>query len=100
MLAPGDLACLDPGPEHLTLIAGPDGARILVLGGEPFDEEIIMWWNFVGRSHDDVIAFREAWQAEDDRFGRVDGYVGPVHRLPAPPLPPVRLKPRSRHGKR
>lgn len=97
---PGDLACLDPGPGHLDLTAGPDGARILLLGGEPFDEEVVMWWNFIGRSHDEVVAFREAWQREDAQFGRVEGYVGEVARLPAPPIPPVRLRPRSRHGKR
>lgn len=100
VIAPGDLACLDPGPDHLDLQAGPEGARILLLGGTPFDEEVIMWWNFVARSHDEVVAFREAWQAEDERFGRVGGYVGEVDRLPAPPIPPVRLRPRSRHGKR
>jgi quercetin 2,3-dioxygenase len=51
-----------------------------------------MWWNFVGRSHDEIVAFREAWEAESERFGRVEGYAG--SRLPAPPLPNARIKPR------
>ena len=43
-----------------------------------------------------VVAYREAWQAGDDRFGAVQGYRGAVGRLPAPVLPGVRLKPRER----
>jgi redox-sensitive bicupin YhaK (pirin superfamily) len=76
-------------------------ARVLVLGGTPFAEELLMWWNFVGRSHEDIAAYREQWQDHDARFGEVVGYqpaaqgVPPLpHRLPAPPLPTTRLRPR------
>lgn len=71
-------------------------ARGVVLGGEPLGESIVMWWNFVARSHDEIVAYRQAWQDESDQFGRVDGYQGrgPLNRLPAPPLPGVRLQPR------
>jgi quercetin 2,3-dioxygenase len=55
-----------------------------------------MWWNFVGRSHEEIVAFRAAWEAEADQFGRVNGYKGTPQRLPAPVLPSVRLKPRTR----
>ncbi|GAB3435631.1 pirin family protein [Flindersiella endophytica] len=84
-----------PGAPSLTL-ANPGGepARVLLLGGAPFEEGIVMWWNFVGRSHDEIVAFREAWERESDRFGRVEGYAG--HRLPAPPLPNARIVPRTR----
>jgi len=59
-----------------------------------------MWWNFVGRSHEEIVAYRDEWQAQitdgvqvDGRFGVVDGGLPPI---PAPPLPNnVRL--RSRH---
>ncbi|MFZ2178254.1 MAG: pirin family protein, partial [Rhodococcus sp. (in: high G+C Gram-positive bacteria)] len=60
----------------------------------PFGEEIVMWWNFVGRSHDEIVAFRDAWQSESGQFGRVEGYVGPTPRLPAPALPNARIRPR------
>ena len=53
-----------------------------------------MWWNFVGRSHDDIATYRRLWQEHNDRFGAVDGYRGSVERLPAPPLPTVTLRPR------
>ena len=71
---------------------------VVLLGGEPLGEQIVMWWNFIGRSHDDVVQFRAEWQSDviaggdpDGRFGTVDGYDGPP--LPAPELPTVRLKP-------
>jgi hypothetical protein len=62
-----------------------------------------MWWNFVARSHEEIVAAREAWLASasfgggDARFGEVTGYDGPA--LPAPEMPTVRLKPRDRHGR-
>jgi quercetin 2,3-dioxygenase len=86
-------------PGGVELAAGEEGARVLVLGGEPFGEEVVMWWNFIGRSHDDVVAARGAWEAGPDRFGTVPGYVGPVDRIPAPALPGVRLRPRGNRGR-
>ena len=82
-------------PDGVSLSAGADGARVLVLGGEPFGEEVVMWWNFIGRSQEDIEAAREEWQAGADRFGAVSGYEGPVARIPAPALPGVRLRPRG-----
>ncbi|QLL07492.1 pirin family protein [Mycobacterium vicinigordonae] len=90
------------GPGHQTLhlrSAGGAPARVLLLGGVPFGEQLVMWWNFVGRSHDDIVAYRQSWQDGNDgpaadRFGAVAGYRGPVTRLPAPPLPTTRLLPR------
>ncbi len=97
-LASGDLACLDPGPTELLLEAGAGGARVIVLGGTPFEEEILMWWNFVGRSHDEIVAFREAYESRSEQFGEVPGWAD-ADRIPAPPLPGVRLRPRSRRGR-
>jgi hypothetical protein len=81
------------GRSELALRA-PADARVLLLGGEPFDERIVMWWNFVGRSHEEIVAFREEW-ATGDAFGTVRGYEGAP--LPAPALPAIHLKPRGRH---
>ena len=52
-----------------------------------------MWWNFAGRSHDEIVRARDDWEAESERFGVVEGHDV---RIPAPPLPDVRLMPRSR----
>jgi quercetin 2,3-dioxygenase len=89
-----------PGSATLSIRVGEHPARILLLGGAPFGEQIVMWWNFIGRSHDEVVGYRTQWQAdvvgggsEDGRFGRVRGYDGPP--LPAPTLPNVRLRPRG-----
>ena len=94
-----ELGFLTAGPTGIRVEnTGDSAARVLLLGGEPLGEQIVMWWNFIGRSHDEVAAFRAQWQAEviegtaaAGRFGRVD-YNGAA--LPAPMLPNVRLKPR------
>lgn len=94
-LGPTELGYRPWGTGQLRLAnVGAQPARLLLLGGEPFTEPLLMWWNFVGRSHDEIVAFREDWQARSDRFGNVAGYRGRIPRLPAPPMPSVRLKPR------
>jgi redox-sensitive bicupin YhaK (pirin superfamily) len=73
----------------------PDGdaARVLLIGGEPFEEQLVMWWNFVVGSHEEIVAARSAWQDGAARFGSVHGGG---RRLPAPPIPSLKLKPRGR----
>ncbi|MGW0809281.1 pirin family protein [Nonomuraea sp. NPDC002799] len=87
---PGPLVYLPPGADGLRLSGR---GRVLLIGGEPFAEEIVMWWNFVGRSHDEIAAFRTDWM-EGSGFGAVEGFDGAP--LPAPVLPTTRLKPRGR----
>jgi redox-sensitive bicupin YhaK (pirin superfamily) len=91
-LAPGPLLYLGTGRSDLVLQAEQAG-RVLLLGGEPFEEQIVMWWNFVGRSHDDIVRDREDWMS-GTRFGAVGGFDGDP--LPAPVLPTAQLKPRGR----
>ena len=94
-LAASDLGYLPTGSARVELVNHEaEPARLLLIGGAPFEEQILMWWNFVGRSHEEIVAFREAWERESEQFGRVEGYEGPVQRLPAPALPGVRIKPR------
>ena len=64
-------------------MSSADGARILLLGGLPFEETILMWWNFVARTPDEIREARDDWDAHR-RFGEVPAYRGP--RLPAPEL--------------
>jgi hypothetical protein len=52
-----------------------------------------MWWNFIGRTQEDITRARQDWMT-GTRFGEVKGYDGTPH--PAPDLPPVPLKPRGR----
>src|SRR3954452_14322385 len=89
----GAMLYLGTGRRSLRLTAD-EPTRLLLLGGEPFEEELVMWWNFVGRSGEEIADYAEQWNAESIRFGAVVGYDG--DRLEAPPLPPVPLKPRGR----
>ncbi|MET8173811.1 pirin family protein [Streptomyces clavifer] len=89
---PGSMLYLGCGRTELPLRADSDAA-LMLLGGEPFEEEIVMWWNFIARSHDDISRAREDW-VKGVRFGDVNGYAGA--RLSAPELPPGPLKPRGR----
>lgn len=90
-----ELGYVGVGATHLRLRNDADDhARVVILGGTPLDEEIIMWWNFVGRTHEDIVVFRDEWMAHSDRFGQVRGYDGEVQHLPAPTLPTTHLRPR------
>jgi len=75
-------------------VASEAGARLFLLGGEPFEEGILMWWNFAGRSHEEIEQAREDWETHSPRFGHVVGHG--TERIPAPPIPPVRLVTRHR----
>jgi len=94
-LEPGDLAYAAPGARTLTVTAQEE-ARLLVLGGPPFGEPIVMWWNFIGRTHEEIVGFREEWQAQIEGGRQVDGRFGVVDidmdSIPAPEMPNVRLK--------
>ena len=103
-LAVGDLAFVPCGAAELELHnPSPDPARLILLGGEPFGEDIVMWWNLVGRSHEEIEQFRAEWEArtgaaeDPGRFGTVPGW-NPEDALPAPPMPTTRLKPRKRRN--
>ncbi|WP_415953220.1 pirin family protein [Streptomyces sp. KLOTTS4A1] len=89
---PGSMLYLGCGRTELPLRAASDSA-LMLLGGEPFEEEIIMWWNFIGRTQEEIEQARTDWTT-GTRFGEVKGYDGDP--LPAPELPPVPLKPRGR----
>jgi redox-sensitive bicupin YhaK (pirin superfamily) len=71
-----------PGREELA-ISGSSEARLLLIGGRPFGEPILMWWNFVARTAEEIAQAREDWM-QHRRFGDVQAYNGP--RLSAPDL--------------
>ncbi len=99
------MSYLGSGRRELTITAaitaGGEETVLMLLGGEPFAEDIVMWWNFIGRSHDEIVEQREAWNGDGlehrpARFGSVEDFDG--DRLLAPPMPNTRLKPRGRAG--
>jgi len=95
----GEMVYFGAGRNEIELVAHGDSTRFLLLGGEPFEEQLVMWWNFIGRTHEEIVAARDQWMASIDadgnnRFPSVPGYDGDA--LPAPALPGTRLKPRPR----
>jgi len=59
-------------------------ALALLLGGPPFPEPILMWWNFVGRTREEISEARRQWSADDGRFGRVRSSLDRIE-VGAPP---------------
>ena len=90
-LAVDQLVYLAPGRNRITLSSAV-GGRVMLLGGAPFAEEIVMWWNFIGRSHDEIVTYRTAWERREPRFPPVADRAERV--MEAPPMPTIALKPR------
>lgn len=98
-LRPAELGYAPCGTDTLTIVNESSApARTILLGGPPFEEEIVMWWNFIGRSHADIVKAREDWEASSDRFGDIEGFPG--GRLPAPALPNAVITPRGNPPRR
>jgi hypothetical protein len=83
VVEPGVLGYLGTGRDECALDAVAP-SRALLLGGVPFPETLLMWWNFVGRSRDEVSEARRQWAAADDRFGRVQSSLERIE-VGAPP---------------
>lgn len=80
-VTPGHLLYARPGQHELRLRA-VQPTRVIVIGGAPFESPILMWWNFVARTRDEIAEARLQWESRDARFGQVEGW-GDV-RIPAP----------------
>lgn len=80
---PGELAYLEPGRSELGLHVADD-SRVLLIGGEPFGETVLMWWNFVGRTREEIEAARADWNGHGSRFADVRT---PLGRITAPGTP-------------
>ena len=100
--ASADLWYQSPGHDALVLTNRGEqpGARAAPRRA-PFTEELVMWWNFVGRSHDDIVRYRRQWEEADERFGSVvrlsRAPACPRHRLPnSDPAPPPQPHPLTR----
>jgi quercetin 2,3-dioxygenase len=79
-LVPGQLAYLGSGHDEVALDVHDD-ARMILIGGEPFESRISMFWNFVARTHDEIDEAVRQWQADDGRFGHVPSSLP---RIPSP----------------
>ena len=79
-----NMVVLEPGLTQVKIDLHA-GGRVLLLGGEPFESPILLWWNFVGRTQEELNIAREQWINQDERFGSIPDYDGP--RLEAPAFP-------------
>ena len=93
-MGPNDMLYLGDSRDQVT-VHSENGALLFLLGGEPFTDDLVLWWNFAGGTHEEIAAAREEWEADSARFGHVVGHGD--ERIPAPPLPPVNLMPRTRN---
>jgi len=100
----GDLIYLPAGATEVAVKAHRSGTEAMLVGGLPFDEHLVMWWNFIGRSNKEIVEMRRLWNARGseetaevvashDAFGAtfpdsVGGWI------PAPELPNVELRAR------
>ncbi len=76
-LDPTGLGYLGLGRDQLPLDA-PEPVRVLLIGGRPFPELLLMWWNYVARTRDEIAAAHRAWLAGESRFGQV---ASPLERM-------------------
>lgn len=75
------LGVVDTGAEQLAITAGDEPTLVVLIGGLPLGEQIVMWWNFVGRSHDEILTWRAAYQQEM-------GFESPDEASPIPSASP------------
>jgi hypothetical protein len=76
--------------------------KLVLIGGEPFKEQLVMWWNFIARSHSEIEQMRDMWNNKQNRkdgadnFGVFKDEVGSW--IPAPEMPNVQLRGRGQQG--
>jgi redox-sensitive bicupin YhaK (pirin superfamily) len=87
-LDPGTLLFLGSGHGKLAIVAR-QAARLLLIGGTPMNEEILIWWNFVARTREAIEAATRDWN-EGRRFGEVRGARSA--RLVAPDIGGLQLR--------
>jgi len=84
VVEPGWLALVPPGVEELPIETENGGARMLLLGGLPFGEQVTMWWNYVARSQDEITQAWRDWEERTERFGPVPTKLERIE-APVPP---------------
>ncbi|MGQ0586617.1 MAG: pirin family protein [Gammaproteobacteria bacterium] len=84
-IIPGSLVYLPPGRNGLPIVTGAGDAGFVLVGGAPFTEQILMWWNFVGRTKDELTRASRDWNDAAEYLGDVQGAMSPRLVAPMPP---------------
>ena len=101
MLKEAELVYFEAGQQQIE-ISVRTKTKLVLIGGEPFKEQLVMWWNFIARSHSEIEEMRAMWndpenrQTGEDNFGVFEDEVGDW--IPAPDMPNVQLRGRSQKG--
>jgi redox-sensitive bicupin YhaK (pirin superfamily) len=82
-LEPGRLGYLGVGRDEVAINA-EDATRVMLIGGPPFPEAVLMWWNYVARTREEIIAAHQEWSSQSPRFGTVNS---PLARMDTPGPP-------------
>ena len=81
-----------PAGRSSAKISASENSILVLVGGAPFDEKLVLWWNFIARSHDEIVSMRNQWNDRAARFGDVEDSLGGW--IPAPVLPNLVLRAR------
>ena len=76
-LTPGRLGYLGVGRDEVP-IDTTEPSRVLLVGGTPLAEPLLMWWNYVARSRDEITVAHRHWTSGHERFGHV---ASPLPRI-------------------
>ncbi len=88
-LAPGEWLYFAPGRDTLDVRCDA-ASQLLLLGGEPLGEDILIWWNFVARNQAEMQVALDNWNAGRFAPVRPGSLAAP---LKAPALAGARLRP-------
>jgi hypothetical protein len=91
-IAESNLGYWSTGNTSLNIEAKSEDLIAILLGGRPMAEKILMWWNFIGRTHEEIVEARSQWNQRSERFGQFEDNIG--EWIPAPELPNLVLQPR------
>jgi redox-sensitive bicupin YhaK (pirin superfamily) len=86
---PGELAYLGRGADECRFTTS-SASRAVLIGGVPFDERVLMWWNFVARTQEEISDAWRAWATGDERFGKVTSPFDRIEIGPPPWMLPTR----------
>ena len=81
----GKMMVFRPG-DRVSMKAGPQGARLMLLGGATMEGDRYIWWNFVASSKERIEEAKEAWRKGDWENGRFQ--LPPTDNSEFIPLPP------------
>lgn len=82
-VGPGQFAYLGPSRDEIGIAAGV-AARVMLLGGVPLDEALVMWWNYIARSREEIVQAHAEWTSGSERFGPVHSVLPRVVVSPPP----------------